>query len=60
MRTCAAGGGVAGAAGNGESSVGASRGKWAKRLGAAAFCFFLIKGLAWLAVPAVLAAWAVR
>lgn len=34
--------------------------KWARRLGLAAFLFFLIKGLAWLAVPAVLAAWAVR
>ncbi|MGD9690969.1 MAG: hypothetical protein AB7K52_08605 [Phycisphaerales bacterium] len=30
----------------------------ASRLGAAAFMFFLIKGLAWLLVPAALAVWA--
>jgi len=30
-------------------------GKAGKRLGIAAFCFFLIKGLLWLAVPAYLA-----
>ncbi len=29
--------------------------KWGRRLGAAAFLFFLIKGLAWLAVPALIA-----
>ena len=28
--------------------------RWARRLGAAAFLFFLIKGLAWLAVPPLL------
>jgi hypothetical protein len=27
-----------------------------KRVGAGAFLFFLVKGLAWLAVPAILAA----
>ncbi len=31
---------------------------WVRRLGAAAFLFFLIKGLLWLLVPAGLAAWA--
>ena len=31
---------------------------WGKRLGVAAFLFFLIKGLAWLIVPAVIAVWA--
>lgn len=31
-----------------------SRRRWAHRLGAAAFLFFLIKGLAWLAVPPLL------
>ena len=34
--------------------------KWGRRLGAAAFLFFLIKGLMWLIVPAVLAWWAVK
>jgi hypothetical protein len=29
--------------------------RWYTRLGAFAFLFFLIKGLAWLAVPAVMA-----
>ncbi|MFM9995779.1 MAG: hypothetical protein ACKVU4_08265 [Phycisphaerales bacterium] len=29
--------------------------KWGRRLGAAAFLFFLIKGLAWLVVPALIA-----
>ncbi len=28
---------------------------WLRRMGACAFLFFLIKGLAWLVVPAVLA-----
>lgn len=35
-------------------------GGWGSRLGIAAFCFFLIKGLAWLVVPAALAAIATR
>lgn len=30
---------------------------WARRLGAAAFLFFLIKGLLWLTVPALLVLW---
>jgi|GEM_PF-1676826 len=34
--------------------------RWGKRLGVAAFLFFLIKGLAWLVVPAAVAAFAVR
>ena len=29
--------------------------KWGRRLGAAAFMFFLIKGLLWLTVPALVA-----
>lgn len=29
--------------------------RWSRRLGAAAFIFFLVKGLAWLIVPAVVA-----
>lgn len=29
--------------------------RWGGRLGVAAFCFFLIKGLAWLVVPAAAA-----
>lgn len=28
---------------------------WMRRLGLAGFAFFLLKGLAWLAVPAVVA-----
>lgn len=35
-------------------SVPRTRRRWAQRLGAAAFLFFLIKGLAWLAVPPLL------
>ncbi len=34
--------------------------KWGKRLGWLAFTFFLIKGLAWLIVPATLAVLATR
>lgn len=30
--------------------------RWGKRVGVAAFLFFLIKGLAWLIVPAAVAA----
>lgn len=29
--------------------------KWSRRLGAAAFLFFLVKGLLWVAVPALVA-----
>jgi len=36
------------------------RPRWLRRVGAAAFLFFLIKGLAWLCVPAVLAALAMK
>ena len=32
--------------------------RWGKRLGVVAFLFFLIKGLAWLIVPTVIAIWA--
>ena len=35
-------------------------GRWAGGLGAAAFLFFLLKGIAWLVVPAVIAALATR
>jgi hypothetical protein len=34
----------------------ATRG-WLRKLGAAGFLFFLIKGLLWLVVPAALVAW---
>ena len=34
--------------------------RWGKRLGVAAFLFFLIKGLAWLVVPAAAAYFASR
>jgi hypothetical protein len=30
---------------------------WMKRLGVAGFLFFLLKGLAWLVVPAAIVAW---
>ncbi len=33
---------------------------WLRRLGAAAFLFFLIKGLLWLIIPGVLAYFAMR
>ncbi len=31
--------------------------KWVRRVGAAGFMFFLIKGLLWLTVPAAIAVW---
>ncbi len=31
--------------------------KWIARFGVAGFLFFLIKGLLWLAVPAIIVAW---
>lgn len=34
---------------------GQPRRRWVQRLGAAGFLFFLIKGLLWLTVPALLA-----
>jgi len=34
--------------------------RWAKRVGAAAFLFFLVKGLLWLIVPAIVAYFAVK
>ena len=34
--------------------------KWTKRFGLAAFLFFLIKGLLWLIVPAVIAYFALN
>ena len=33
---------------------------WFARLGIVAFCLFLLKGLAWLAVPALMAYFAAR
>ncbi|HVZ95221.1 MAG TPA: hypothetical protein VG797_11995 [Phycisphaerales bacterium] len=36
-----------------DSAKAASR--WGKRLGVAAFLFFLVKGLAWLSLPAAAA-----
>jgi len=38
-----------------DASVLADRQRsWMKRIGTLAFCFFLAKGLAWLAIPALL------
>lgn len=37
-----------------ETRTGAAA-RWTKRFGAAAFLFFLIKGLLWLLVPALIA-----
>ena len=34
--------------------------RWTKRVGAAAFLFFLVKGLLWLIVPAVVAYFALK
>lgn len=34
--------------------------RWGTRAGVAVFAFFLIKGLAWLVVPAAVAAFAMR
>ena len=34
-----------------------SLGTWFRRLGVAGFLFFLIKGLMWLALPALIALW---
>jgi len=34
--------------------------RWTKRIGAAAFLFFLIKGLLWLIVPAIVAYFALK
>jgi len=31
--------------------------RWVRRIGAAGFMFFLIKGLLWLTVPAAIAVW---
>ncbi|MFN7021108.1 MAG: hypothetical protein ACK4WH_07255 [Phycisphaerales bacterium] len=31
--------------------------RWLRRIGAAGFMFFLIKGLLWLTVPAAVAVW---
>lgn len=31
--------------------------RWVRRVGAAGFMFFLIKGLLWLTVPLAIAAW---
>jgi len=33
-------------------------GKWIKRLGFWGFMFFLVKGLLWLLIPALIAFWA--
>lgn len=38
----------------GECPVGSRTRAWFKRLGFAGFLFFLVKGLLWLAVPALL------
>lgn len=46
-----------------EAAPAAKRGRvarWVARFGVAGFLFFLIKGLAWLIVPAALAAYATR
>ena len=41
-----------------DSTVtGKAKGLWLKRVGAASFLFFLVKGLLWLLVPAAVVAW---
>ena len=44
---------------NSQTRAGPGR-KWAQRIGVLTCAFFLIKGLAWLALPAMMAAWASR
>lgn len=45
----------------GRTSAGRGRlARWIARFGVAGFLFFLIKGLAWLVVPAAIAAYAAR
>lgn len=41
-------------------ATGKATARWGKRLGIVAFLFFLIKGLAWLVVPAAAAYFASR
>ncbi|MBX3357890.1 MAG: hypothetical protein KF745_05630 [Phycisphaeraceae bacterium] len=41
----------------GTHENGGSGRKWLCRLGFAGFCFFLVKGLLWLAVPAAVVAY---
>ena len=43
-----------------ENSNSTSAERWTKRVGVAAFLFFLIKGLLWLIVPAIIAFFALK
>lgn len=40
-----------------STATSSTRALWLKRLGAASFLFFLVKGLLWLLVPAAIVAW---
>ena len=41
-----------------DSPAGGSRtARWGKRVGAIGFLFFLVKGLLWLLIPALILAW---
>jgi len=42
------------------SQVPSTTARWTKRIGVAAFLFFLIKGILWLIVPAVVAYFALK
>jgi hypothetical protein len=42
------------------SRMSSSAERWTKRVGVAAFLFFLIKGILWLIVPAVVAYFALK
>jgi hypothetical protein len=42
------------------SSTSSTAERWTKRVGLAAFLFFLIKGLLWLIVPAIVAYFALK
>lgn len=43
-----------------EGSQDSASVRWAKRVGMGAFLFFLIKGLLWLIVPALIAYFAIK
>lgn len=44
-------------AGAGSPSSGSRATRWGKRVGAIGFLFFLVKGLLWLLIPALIVAW---
>jgi hypothetical protein len=45
---------------NEEPRISSTTERWTKRVGLAAFLFFLVKGLLWLIVPTVIAYFALK